>query len=158
MSIFSIFRRIKTVDGLIGYYKNYEDAFSWIAFNVRYDVRHFGSSWPTGDEVIRDRKASCNGFAVLAHEVFEKYGYFPRIVVYNWDAPEGVQSVDGKLHHAVCIVEIGSVWHCASNGVLTVCRTASSLVDAVREIEPDVLWAAEHDKEGGYIQTLISRI
>ena len=154
--MFGWFKPIKSVEDLVDKKKTLNSITWWIECNIAYENRLPGSLWPTAAQVLTDQRASCNGFAVLTYEALLLVpGCVPHIVAMMWPKED---NYDGKAHHAACFVEVGSIWYYVSNGILDVCRKATSLKEAILHVQPTVLFAAEVNREGKNPVTILSKI
>ena len=151
----NFFRPINTVTELVERKKTFREITFWVEMNVWYIDRVIGSLWPTADQVVKDKRASCNGFAVLYYESLRLIGLAPHIVSMMW--PDEEES-DGKAHHALCIVAVNGNYYSLSSGCVSLLSEAASILEAVKEFKPDVLWAAEVDTKGSHVITIMSRI
>jgi len=151
------FSPIRTVDDLVSKKKTFKSICGWIEWNIDWVERSIATPWPTAEQVLKAKRASCNGFSVLTYEALKILGYEPHIIMLAWPAPKGKGGWDGDYHHAVTVFQDNGVLVCVDNGVLHYGREAE-ILDFMKRLRPTLRYCAEADKKGSHVQTLMSKI
>ena len=144
--------RIKTVDGLVKKYKSTDRILSWIRWNI-FPTRAVFGGFPTPEQVLKDKKAWCKGYAVLSYAVLTKLGYDPKLVSFMW------REKGELVGHVVCAWKDDG-WHYSDNGILHHCSVVQeSLKDVAIFACPGKVYAAyERDGRGNLVNILISGV
>jgi hypothetical protein len=146
--MFNFFKRPDTVKELVKRYSTPESALNWVRWNIRQCKPLYGS-FPTPEEVLKEGKAFCKGFAVLSYRILEELGKNPRLLTFMWREKDLVS-------HAITAYKDG-VWKYSDNGVLHTCSVVQeTLEDVVRVACPKTVYGAwERDITGKPIANII---
>src|SRR3990167_1950421 len=103
-----MFRDFNSIQDLEKSIRDPEDLWAWMFHHILYipDIKQWGKidRWETPEEVMKNRKADCEGFAVFARKILMDMDYDARIIVTSFLKNKK------RSAHAMCAFKRGEIW------------------------------------------------